>query len=248
MQDIRKGAKNLICFLTSNPIDYVTSRLNPANGFIDELRKYIPSGAVGLFICSDPDGYERTDFFAQETEKSFNDDGFDFGRFSVLDHRNYKDARRLVNDSDLIILAGGHVPTQNRFFAEIGLRDLLRSFNGVLIGISAGTMNSAKTVYAQPELPGEVANTGYIKFLPGLDLTSAMILPHYQECKNAVLDGFRVYENVTYRDSIGRNFYAIPDGSYLFICGRTEELRREAYLIRDGAITQISSVGERITL
>lgn len=238
----------MICFLTSSPVDNDSSRLNPANGFIDELRKYIPSGANVLFICSDPDGYEGTDLFAQETEKSFNDDGFHFGRFSALDHRNYKDARSLINDSDFIILAGGHVPTQNRFFAEIGLRDLLRSFDGVLMGISAGTMNSAGTVYAQPELPGEAVNTGYIKFLPGLDLTSTMILPHYQECKNAVLDGLRVYEDITYKDSIGRNFYAIPDGSYLFICVRTEELRGEAYLIRDGAIKQISSDGECITL
>ena len=34
----------------------------------------------------------------------------------------------------MAVLAGGHVPTQNRFFLKIGLRELLTEFEGVIMG------------------------------------------------------------------------------------------------------------------
>ena len=36
--------------------------------------------------------------------------------------------------ADLIILGGGHTPTQNRFFQRIGLRDLLKGYDDMYIG------------------------------------------------------------------------------------------------------------------
>ena len=66
---------------------------------------------------------------------------------------------------DVIFLGGGHVPTQNAFFHRIGLREKIRNFDGIVIGISAGSMNSADVVYAQPELPGEAADESYQRFL-----------------------------------------------------------------------------------
>lgn len=67
--------------------------------------------------------------------------------------------------------------------------------------------------------------------------------------KDDVLDGLRIYEDIACPDSIGKTFYAIPDGSYLFIdAGKKEELRGEAYMVRDGFIRQISSRGEVVAL
>ena len=89
----------------------------------------------------------------------------------------------------------------------------MRSFDGVLVGISAGTMNSAEVVYAQPELEGEATDPNYQRFLPGLGLTKKMILPHYQMLKDEVLDGLRVMEDIAYPDSQGRRFYLLVDGA-----------------------------------
>ena len=61
----------------------------------------------------------------------------------------------------LLILGGGHVPTQNRFFQKIGLRERMKAFAGLVIGISAGSMNSAEIVYAHPELEGEAIDLAY---------------------------------------------------------------------------------------
>jgi dipeptidase E len=84
--------------------------------------------------------------------------------------------------------------------------------------------------------------------LPGLNLTKTRLLPHYQEVKDDVLDGMRLFEDITLPDSMGKTFYAIPDGSYLLIQDGREELRGEAYEIKDGSIRQISSDGEVILL
>lgn len=238
----------MICFLTSRTDDPGTGKLNPANGFREELRRCFPEPCRALFVCSDPEARERTDRFAAAVRESFLEAGFSFADFAVLDGRNEARAASLLRGSDLLILAGGHVPTQNRFFRRIGLRALLQDFGGVVIGISAGSMNSADLVYAQPEEEGEAVDPGYRRFLPGLGLTKTMLIPHYQAIRDDVLDGLRVFEEITYPDSMGRTFYAIPDGSYLFITSGREELRGEAWRIRDGAITRISGPGETTAL
>ena len=188
------------------------------------------------------------DFYAAFTKKMLEKAGFVFERFLTLDGRNEDHAAKLVRESNLMILSGGHVPTQNRFFEKIRLRDLLKSCEGVVLGISAGSMNSADEVYAQPEEEGEAVDPAYRRFLPGLGLTKTNLLPHYQENKDDVLDGRRIYADIACPDSMGRTFYAIPDGSYLLIDAGKEELRGEAYMVRDGVLRQISSRGEVISL
>lgn len=238
----------MICFLTSSPFIPGTELLNPANSFTDELRRHFPDDCRALFVCSAPDLYEKTDFFANETREIFVNAGFRFGTFSVLDGRNEDRAPELVAGSDLMILAGGHVPTQNRFLNKIGMRALLKDYAGILIGISAGSMNSAETVYAQPELEGETADPAYRRFLPGLGLTKTMLLPHYQDNKDEILDGLRIYEDIAFPDSRGRVFHVIPDGSYLYIEAGREELRGEAYRISDGTMTQIAKENDVVFL
>jgi len=226
-----------------------TGKLNSANHFLDELRLCFPDSCRALDICSDPDGWDKMDFYASLTRKMFEDAGFAFAQFHTLDSRNEAFAAKLVRESNLLILSGGHVPTQNRFFEKIRLRGLLKHYDGIVIGISAGSMNSADVVYAQPEEEGEAIDPAYQRFLTGLNLTKTNLLPHYQENKDDVLDGLRIYKDIACPDSIGRTFYAIPDGSYLYIDAcKNEELRGEAYMVRDGYMRQISSLGEVVAL
>lgn len=237
----------MIYFLTSSPCIVGAPIFNEENNFVRELRQALPQHLSGLFICSSPDDPERTDRFSQDMKDCFEEAGFTFDSYRVLDRRTQHQAANLIRQADLIILAGGHVPTQNRFFAELNLRTMLQNWDGVLMGISAGTMNSAEVVYAHPELTGETA-PDYRKFLPGLGLTNTMVLPHYQMIKNDVLDGLRIFEDIAYPDSMGRRFYALVDGSYLFGKDGAEELRGEAYLIENGALTQISKNGDILVL
>ena len=234
----------MICFLTSSQDQPGETCLNRANGFAEEFMKVVPQPCRCTYICSNPDDHEGTDKYGGIMRQLLEGTGVEVASYTLLDGRNAECAPELVAESDVLVLTGGHVPTQNRFFREIGLRELLKDFDGIIIGISAGTMNCAETVYAQPEEPGEAIDPAYEKFIPGLGLTKTMLVPHYQMTKDYMLDGLRLYEDITFGDSYGRKIYVMVDGTYLYIDENGEELRGEAYLIEDGKMQQISAVGD----
>lgn len=210
------------------------------NGLADALRALLPARALrALLVTSDPADRERTAHMAAELRATLEKSGYAVERFDSLDGANDADAPALVAAADLILLAGGHVPTQNAYFQRIGLRELLDGFSGVLIGISAGSMNSAETVYAQPELPGESTDAAFQRHLPGLGLTKKQIIPHYQAIRDELLDGKRLFEDITYPDSNGREFFAIPDGSYLRVDPDGERFHGEVWRIADGVCEKI---------
>ncbi len=238
----------MICFFTSSPTGPGSPDVNPANGFIHELHLALPYPCQALFVCSDPDGEEFTDMIGASMAESLEHAGFAFTSFDVLDWRTADDAAALIASADLIILAGGHVPTQNAFFQEIGLRELLQDYDGVLMGISAGSMNCADVVYSHPELEGEALDPDYERFLPGLGLTEANIIPHYNTVAGTELDGLDLFEDIAMPDSEGHLFFVLPDGSYILSLDGHEELRGEAWLIHDGIMEKIAEDGDVLPL
>lgn len=242
----------MILFLTSSPggfrkegEEYVPCGLDSRNGFTQRLGQVWPEGARVLLVCADPDSPGKNDGMRANLEGSFSLSGLPVSRMDVCDSRAPGLEPR---DYGVVILGGGHVPTQNGFFARIGLREKLRGFAGVVIGVSAGTMNAASTVYAQPELEGEAADPEYRRFLPGLGLTDRMVVPHYQMIRDDVLDGMRLIEDITLPDSVGRRFYLLPDGSYIVERAGSAVLYGEAYAAENGALTQICRDGEALAL
>lgn len=237
-------------FLTSSPCIIGASRaiLSSANGFVHRLRSALPSAPYALFVCADPDDHAATDDFANVFVRAFQEAGISLRGYDTLDHRNVHMAEHLVSGSDLIVLSGGHVPTQLAFFHECGLRNLLQGFDGTVMGISAGSMNAAETVYAQPENPGESIDPEYVRFDQGLGLTDVQILPHYQQVKDNLLDGKRLYEDITFADSIGHTFYAFLDGTYLYKDDTITAIYGECYEICNGSFRQICYKDHRLIL
>lgn len=234
--------------LTSSPFLPGTPCLNPANGFLKALKAALKEKTEALFVCSDPGRPDFTDHIAGDMLWALERAGFSFSAFRTLDGRNEKNAPALIRSAGLIVLAGGHVPTQNAFFARAGLKKLMEDFDGLALGISAGSMNCAKEVYAQPEEPGEATDPAYRRFLPGLGITKTMLLPHYQMVKDSFVDGLRLFADITLPDSAGRTFYAIPDGSYLEGGPAGETLCGEAWRIRDGKMELVCRENERLAI
>ena len=123
----------------------------------------------------------------------------------------------------------------------------MQKYDGLVIGISAGTMNAAEVVYAQPELEGEAVAPEYRRFIMGLGLTKINILPHYQMTKSFMLDGMRLFEDITYGDSNGRRFLVLPDGSYYTCIEGQGTVWGEAYEIADGKMQLICRNGEYLS-
>lgn len=242
-------------FLTSSPIGVYRSEepldysgFNPANGMVNELKKYWKEDARCLLISAFPDEYDLNDRMRADYYHIIKDTGLSIHGIDICDRRNGKEKADNLRKYDFVILGGGHVPTENAFFKSISLAENFIGFEGLVMGISAGTMNSARIVYAQPEMPGEAADPAYERFIPGLGLTEYNILPHYNAVKNDVIDGQRLIEDITFDDSYGHTFYAITDGSYLLQTEDGAEIRGEAYMIRDGRIEQICSSGSALVL
>ena len=233
-------------FLVSSPFTEPGKPLNENNKFVERLLKCEHHSA--LMVTSAPSDIRFSESFSYAIQHTMALSGITFENYIILDDRNKMDAQGLVAASDFIILGGGHVPTQNAFFAEIGLKDCMKNFDGTVLGISAGSMNAASIVYAQPEEEGEAADPNYRRFLKGLGLTNVMLLPHYQDTKDRILDGKKLFEEVTYPDSFGRQFIAIRDGSYLYADGTAERICGEAYLIQNGTIRKICDEGKEYPL
>lgn len=212
---------------------------NPANGMVERLKEDWPACARCLVIAADPDAFMGNDEMRFYFEKVIRETGLPISGLELCDGRNGEETAGRIQEYDMIILGGGHVPTQNAFFHRIGLAERMKGFQGIVMGISAGSMNCAETVYAQPELPGESVSSTYQRYLKGLALTRCNVLPHYQAVKDDILDGKRLMEDITYPDSMGHTFYAIPDGSYILQRNGTPVVCGEAYLIAEGAIRRI---------
>ena len=245
----------MVLFLTSSPCSNDVPQgvdlpciLNRENGFVRRLRRVFPQNGELLIIASDPESFEMNDEMTKTFYGALRHHGLFLSDIAVLDARNAQDAEALVRQSNMIILSGGHVPTESAFFEAIGLRGLLEGYEGIVMGISAGTMNCAEIVYAQPELPGESIDPDYRRFLPGLGLSRVQILPHYQMVKDNLLDGRRLIEDITFGDSFGREFYVLVDGSYVMRRDDAYTLWGEGYVIRDGAMRPVCREGEHVTI
>lgn len=250
-----KGRDDVVLFLTSSPCDDNVPKgcelpciFFERNGFVENLRRYVQPGGRFLVIAAYPDEHARNDEMADTFAGCFAWHGMGFADVAVLDSRNMADAAELVAHSDVILLAGGHVPTENAFFREIGLRALLTEYPGVVMGVSAGSMNAADTVYVQPEEAGEAVDPGFIRWTQGLGLTGKNILPHYNMVRDNILDGLRLFEDVTYPDSHVHPLYVLMDGSYILEAGNESVLCGEAYLLHNGVMEQVCADGESVTL
>ena len=222
--------------------------LNPKNRFVENLKKDWKDNAKCLIISADPDAFMSNDEMRFFFEKKVRESGLSVREFHLCDRRNADEIMDKLLSYDMIILGGGHVPTQNDFFHQIGLIQKIKEFDGIVMGISAGSMNCAREVYAQPEIPGESISNTYQRFIEGLGLTECKILPHYHAVKNDILDGKRLMEDITYPDSVGRKFYVIPDGSYILQRNGIPQIYGEAFLIAEGELEKICDSGEEIYL
>ncbi len=173
--------------------------------------------------------------------------GLSVSYLAQCDDRN-PDIIENLPDMDVIILAGGHVPTQNRFMKQLRLKERLLDYNGVVVAWSAGSMNCAEVVYAGPELEGEAVDPLYERWITGLGITNINIYPHFQKLRDEYLDGMRLIEDITFEDSVGHEIIAMNDGSYIMIENGQTTLYGEAYRIKDRQLTQLCKDGECIIL
>lgn len=259
----------MIAFLTSSFVTYSPDHnyrpeaVNPSNGFVDELKKVWKNDTRFLVIPSDPSDTAMTREVCRQMKDSFTLAGLNVAEVSVYEGEDLGEVLRpdhrptaaeaaavpwgsagpklleLVRHADVIFLAGGHGPTENRFIRLCGLKEALAGFDGIFIGLSAGTVNAAAEAYLLPELEGESIDPGFGRFAEGLGLTDLQIIPHSGYMNTAAVDGKRMLEEIFIPDSAGHTFYYIPDGSYFIVRDGQAEFHGDGWRIRDGKFSRL---------
>lgn len=224
------------------------------NKIFDMIKTLTPRQNNFVFVASNETNYEATDIYANITFESF-DMTIPFENYIILDGRTKDNAKDIIDNADLIFLCGGHVPSQNKFFQNINLKSLIKNSKALIIGQSAGSMNAAKVVYAQPELEGESIDPNFKRYIDGLGLTNISILPHFEQCIDDILDGKNVLKEISIPDSKTRPFIAYSDGAYIHDNGKNQIMYGKSYLFKDGtykkltdenSVTDITKIVEKV--
>ena len=112
-----------ICFFTSSMMttefdedgaEYPVPIKND-NNFLTRLSENWPDNAKVLMISSNPTTYENNDFYLNMYQKSIEMSNLSIQQMDVYDARSNYDIHRC----DVLILSGGHVPTQNKFLKKL---------------------------------------------------------------------------------------------------------------------------------
>ena len=123
-----------------------------------------------------------------------------------------------MSQSDLVYLTGGQLTILFSRLIAKGVDDLLRKYDGVIIGRSAGALALAKQ--------GVVTNrySKATKFAPGLGLADLSLKTHYESSKDLTLR----------RLSKTQSIYAIPINSAILINDTSLTFVGDVFLFEDG--------------
>lgn len=223
------------------------AKLPETNGLLKCIKDVWKKDSKVMIISGSPEYFDKNDSVLFCLKGAFSLSELGTSEVLMCDERNKEIIERLP-EIDVLILAGGHVPTQNSFMKTIGLKERLQSWDGLLIAWSAGSMNCAEMVYAGPELPGEAIDPNYQRWISGLGITKTNIFPHFETLKDEMLDGMRLIEDITYSDSMGHEIIALNNGSFIVVDNGTEVLYGEAYSIKNGEQRQICTDDKWIQL
>ena len=223
------------------------AKLPETNGLLKCIKETWKNDSKVMIVSGSPEYYDKNDSVLFCLKGAFSLSNLSASEVLMCDERNKEIIERLP-EMDVLILAGGHVPTQNSFMKTIELKERLQDWDGLLIAWSAGSMNCAEMVYAGPEFPGEAIDPNYQRWISGLGITKTNIFPHFEALRDEILDGLRLIEDITYADSMGHEIIALNNGSFIVIDNGTEILYGEAYSIKDGQQKQICTDDKWIRL
>lgn len=159
-------------------INYLFSGLDKVNGFTKKQKEFfkkdIKNNMNIVFIASSFDNYERNDIKHKELVKLFNDINIKFNSIYLIDNRiDSNKSKELIKKSDIIFLMGGDPKKEMDSIIEYDLVSDIKTKEGIIIGVSAGSMNQITNVIYKDEIDNNIL----IKY-KGLGFFNTNIYPH----------------------------------------------------------------------
>ena len=228
----------MILFLTSNIGGIkkengkkILVKLFEKNDFLNNLKSNLRKTKKFVLVASDPDEYEKNDLFLKMDIEVLKLSGLEFQDSVILDGRNIENPELVLENANLIFLSGGNTLIQNKFFNKINLKKYLKNTDSVIVGISAGSINSAKNVFNSPEEEQDLKNSPYMQ---GLELTNINVEPHFD-----INNANKIQMDSILSESNKRTIYGLTDGAYIVKINNKYKIYGESYKIHNGIITKI---------
>ena len=204
----------------------LTSMFN--NGFNSQaaevFQKKISKRNKFAFVASEFEKiHEKTDKYFHFFLNMFEEADIHFEEAYVIDGRMSADeAQKRLAEADVIWLSGGDTPTQFRYFQEYGLDIVIKQHDGIIIGMSAGSINMAKTSIC-------TLSCGHFKqeIYNGLACVDISVEPHFilNKVSDELMDLSKKY-----------TIYGLCDESFIVCSGETIEFYGEIYILSHGNI------------
>ena len=210
-------------------INYLFSGLDKEKGFTEEqknnLLKDIPSDSTITFIATTFNNYEKTDYNLNRIIDMFKNIGINFKTIYLIDSRIEESTmKEYLKESNIIFLMGGNPEEQMAKINEYHLTSIIKNFSGIILGVSAGSMNQTTNVIYYDEDIGE----RLIEY-EGLGFLDINLYPH--------LD----FNNIPYLKEIFEvskhgKIIALPNESFIKIINNIPEYHGEYYYVENGTI------------
>lgn len=205
---------------------------NFPNGCKDEIAKVFQEKITErnrfAFVASEFEKmHEKTDGYCKFFLNMFEEKGIHFEESYVVDGRmTIEVAQRAVETADVVWLSGGDTPTEFGYLQQYGLDKILKQHDGVIIGMSAGSINMADSAIC-------TLSCGHDRqqIYEALGCVTIHVEPHFlrDSVSDELLELSKEYE-----------IYGLCDESIIVCSNDKTEFYGEIYRITNGIIEQIS--------
>lgn len=212
---------------------YLLSGPGSIQGFSNEIAIKLKEDLKGkssvVFIASSPSSYDENDMYVNGNNdtvvglKNHLKQVMDIKDIAVIDERiNRENAKEIILNADVVYLLGGDPLTQFEYIKSNQFDQVLKEYDGIILGTSAGAMNMAKRGYYSKD--NDCPNTFFYDALGIVDVT---IDPHFDiENKEQVKDALTFSKEHV--------IVGVPNSSAIcFKDGKTEYIG-QCYIFEDG--------------
>lgn len=211
-------------------INYLFSGISKEQGFNkvqkEYLKKDIKNNYTITFIATTFDDYERNDLYYNNLIKHFKNIDITFSKTHLIDNRVSKDlSKDYILKSNIVFLMGGDTKKQIDSIKEYDLFETLKSKEGIILGVSAGSMNQSSRVVYKNDY-----NNYVIEDYEGLGYIDINIYPHLDFNNIDYLK--EVFEVSNYTKTV-----ALPNDSFIRIENNNIDFVGEYYTIQNSKIT-----------
>lgn len=211
-------------------INYLFSGISKEQGFNkvqkEYLKKDIKNNYTITFIATTFDDYEKNDLYYNNLIKHFKNIDITFSKTHLIDNRVSKDlSKDYILKSNIIFLMGGDTKKQMDSVKEYDLFETLKSKEGIILGVSAGSMNQSSRVVYKNDY-----NNYVIEDYEGLGYIDINIYPHLDFNNINYLK--EVFEVSNYTKTV-----ALPNDSFIRIENNNIAFVGEYYTIQNSKIT-----------